>query len=303
MDEKTSQQKAEELAQLVNEVLKSASDPSKPFEKEIPRNIMENVSRPSETPIVKHGFPTFKIGTFLDEMFQGGLPFASNSILTGLPNSGKSQLLKEIALRVAEERKVMFVSSEEVWSTETARKDLQSRFREMAEFLKLDWAKIAKNLFVIDTVTHAELRDWGTFVSLYRALVEGEKTELVLIDSMTLLEDTRGQLKVRVLELMRYNQLHGVTSILVNQRAIEESDTLAMAGGISLSHIVDIVFVLDYKKISSWDGAIKADIGEQAKQGSTVNFFRILKCRLCKFDAHYFKYSIDDNGLVRLDKK
>lgn len=287
------------------EAMQPFSAPIKPEDK-----LTEKVTKPSTQEENKKTLEAFKTGTFLDNMFLNaedksinGIPFGSNSILTGLPNSGKSILLEEIVLMVANSgHKVCYVTSEEAWKTESPRFDLENRMKEKAKILNLNWETITQNLFILDSVIHAELREWSTFVSTYRNLVEKEQIELVLIDSMTLLEDVRGQIKYRILELMRYNQIHGLTSILVNQRAIEESDSLAMAGGISLSHIVDIVFILDYKKISSWDAQIKQDVAE-AKQGSLLNFFRILKCRLCKFDAHYFSYSITNDGFVRLTEK
>jgi hypothetical protein len=146
---------------------------------------------------------------------------------------------------------------------------------------------------------NAELRDWHTFVHAYRNLVENEKVEFLLVDSMTLLEDTRGQLKMRVLELMRYNQIHGITAILINQRGIDEADGLNTAGGIALTHIVDIVMELDFKKPSSWDSQLKLDIPD-AKQGQMVNFFRILKCRVCRYNASYINYEISKDGFVKV---
>jgi len=304
------QETAKAIAEAVKLVLANAQQndwglANTPFTQKIEQSKSQKVIKPNLGEENKKELSAFKTFTFLDGMFLDssgksidGIPFSSNSILTGLPNSGKSLLLEEIALRVANSgKKVCFVTSEEAFRTETPRFDLESRMRERAKILSLNWETISKNLSVVDTVIFAELREWNAFVSTYRNLVESEGIDLVLVDSMTLLEDVRGQIKYRVLELMRYNQIHGITSILVNQRAIEESDTLAMAGGISLSHIVDVVFVLDYKKISSWDGTLKMDI-PSAKQGAILNFFRILKCRLCRFNAHYIGYEITKDGFV-----
>jgi len=304
---KTIQMTAEELKTLLADVLSKAQNPEwqNAMSIEAQKKVDNpNITIPSTDEKQIKTLKAIKTGTFLDTKFLGqddkpigGIPIGSNSILTGLPNSGKSIIFEEIVLRLANEgRKTAYVLSEEIYRTETERYDAESRLREKAKIMKLDWAKIAQNLFVLDTVAHAELREWENFTSTYRSLVEDKKIEIVLIDSMTLLEDVRGQIKYRVLDLMRYNQLHGITSLLINQRAIEESDSLAMAGGIGLSHIVDIVFILDYKKISSWDSQIKMDTG--ARQGEVLNFFRILKCRLCKFDAHYFNYAITKDGFV-----
>jgi KaiC/GvpD/RAD55 family RecA-like ATPase len=313
--EKSVQETAKAIAEAVKLVLANATQNewasvNAPFAQKMEQAKSQKVVKPTVGEENKKELSPFKTFSFLDMMFLDsndkpieGIPFGSNSILTGLPNSGKSLLIEEIALRVADSgKKVCFVTSEEAWKTETPRFDLESRFRERAKILGLNWENISKNLSVIDTVMFAELREWNAFVSTYRSLAEGEGIDLLLVDSMTLLEDVRGQIKYRVLELMRYNQIHGITSILVNQRAIEESDTLAMAGGISISHIVDAVFVLDYKKISSWDGTIKMDV-PSAKQGAILNFFRILKCRLCRFNAHYLGYEITKDGFVKLIPK
>ncbi|NIW11039.1 MAG: hypothetical protein GWN33_11080, partial [Gammaproteobacteria bacterium] len=94
---------------------------------------------------------------------------------------------------------------------------------------------IKENLFVLDTVFYPELRDWNTFAETYRYAVQKEKIELAIIDSVTVLEAYRGALKYRVMELARYNQLHGVTALYINQRSAEHWDTYDMAGGIGLA--------------------------------------------------------------------
>jgi KaiC/GvpD/RAD55 family RecA-like ATPase len=302
----TVQERAESLMARLGDLLQNAQTGDRTTFDSAVKSQKIAITKPNPNPTTLKTLTAIKTSTFLDRMFLGfdnnpihGIPFGSNSILTGLPNSGKSILFEELALRLAGEgRKICYVITEEVFATDTARFDLESRLREKAKIMGVDWAKVSENLFVIDTVAHAEFREWSNFVSAYRTLVEDEKIELVLIDSMTMIEDNRGQLKNRLLDLTRYNQLHGITSLMINQRAVEEADTLAMAGGISLSHIVDVVFVLDYKKISSWDGQLKADIPD-AKQGQTVFFFRILKCRLCKYDAHYFGYTISPDGFIK----
>lgn len=300
---------ADQLREVLTDVLKNAQQGQSEWQQSMSIENQEkkdnpNVTLPSTEEKQAKVLKAITTGTFLDSKFLGmddkpigGIPVGSSSILTGLPNSGKSILFEEMVLRLANAGyKICYVLSEETYRTETERYDAESRLKDKAKIMKLPWLAIAKNLFVLDTVTHAELREWENFASTYRSLVEEKKIDIVFIDSMTLLEDVRGQIKYRVLDLMRYNQLHGITSLLINQRAIEESDSMAMAGGIGISHIVDIVFILDYKKISSWDSQMKQDMG--VRQSETVNFFRILKCRLCKFDAHYFGYAITKDGFV-----
>jgi len=161
------------------------------------------------------GFKTF---TLLDKLFLDsnrkpifGIPVVSQVGITGLPASGKSVLVEEIAITVAHSgKKVLLITSEDSFNSPSPRFDLQSRLQQKAKILKLNWDKITKNLFVLDTISHAELRNWNIFAKVYRYLCEKEKVELVLVDSVTLLETYRGALKFRLQELCRYNQNNGI---------------------------------------------------------------------------------------------
>lgn len=286
-----------------------ASSVNKPFTRQLEQKKNENVIKPSIDEKNMKTLQIIKTDTFLDQMFLdqndkilGGIPSVSNSILVGLPSSGKSLFIAELALKLANSgKKTIFCTSEDAWRTESSRYDLESRFRERAKILGLDWEIISQNLFVLDVISHATLRDWNTFISAYRSIIETEKAEILLVDSLTQLEDSRGAVKLRLLEMCRYNQSHGVTAIFITQRAIDSPDSLAFSGGLSLGYACDIIFELDFKKAWSGDYAIKADTG--CKQGDIVNFFRILKNRLCKYDAHYFAYTITSDGFIKLQPK
>jgi KaiC/GvpD/RAD55 family RecA-like ATPase len=300
-------QNAEAVREVLLSVIKEAKNDeiSVPFSGEVSSDVMSNVMRPSSKRDENKQLEGLSTSTFLDELFlddEGkpvhGIPKASNTILTGLPSSGKSLFMAELLVKLAVHSKVVFVTSEDIWTSTSGRMDLETRVMDKAKKLGLDWEKIYTNIYILDTVENKEIRDWVNFISTYRRLVESEQATVLLVDSLTLLEDNRGALKGRLRELMRYNQRKGITSIMVNQRAVEEADNLAMAGGIALSHIVDIVMVMDYKKVSSWDGQLKQDV-PTAKQGKMVNFFRILKCRLCRFNGKYFAYELPDDGIVK----
>jgi KaiC/GvpD/RAD55 family RecA-like ATPase len=297
------------LSQLIEKAKsEEGNDVSNPFTFPIETKIDNLVIKPSTYPKTEKKLCGFTTYTFLDNMFLDseektiGLPICSNTIISGLPSSGKSLFIEELALQVANSgKKICFTTSEEVWRTENGRFDLEARLKERAKFLGLDWQKISQNLFVLDTVSCAELRQFDAFIGAYRNLVEKEHIELSLIDSITMLEDSRGMVKYRLGALVKYNQLHGVTSIMVSQRATDDSDSMSLSGGLALSHIVDILMELDYKKLSSWDSTIKVDTG--IAQGQIAYFFRIMKNRLSRFKANYFAYTINKNGLVRLNQK
>lgn len=304
------QEGAKKVLDKMAEIIANAKgdEDKKAFDKPIDVTLNALVTKPTDSVTVKT-LQVIKTDTFLDQMFLDqndkvldGIPSVSNSILTGLPSSGKSLLIGELALKLAHSgRKTILVTSEDVFRTNSSRYDLESRFKERAKLLGLDWHKVSENLSIIDCVAHAELRYWDTFISTFRVLVEKEKAEILLIDSLTQLEDSRGAVKLRLLEMCRYNQTHNITAIFVSQRSIDEADGLSLSGGLAVGYSCDIIMELDYKKAWSNDSAIKADTG--CKQGDIVYFFRILKNRLSKYRANYFAYSITSEGLVRLTEK
>ncbi len=268
-------------------------------EKKLERFVLQpDLASEAEKPLL--GLST---GTFLDQLFinqdgkpLNGIPICGQFAIVGLPGAGKSILVEEIAIKVADSgKKVLFVTSEDTWKSATPRFDLQSRMKRKADILGLNWEKIKENLFILDTVSYPELRDWNTFAETYRYVVEREGIELVIIDSVTILESYRGALKYRVMELARYNQVHGVTGLFVNQRSSEVWDTYEMAGGIGLAHNLDGTIIIDYGRVYWQDQQIDLD----AKRGEFVRIARVLDCRMCNFERKRIRIDITPEGFVR----
>lgn len=301
------------MAKTLAEAMKGANAPAdewelavKPMKTEIERKeeklstlvLRPDVAAEAKKPLV--GFPT---GTFLDYMFissegkpLNGVPICGQFAITGLPGAGKSILVEEIAVKVAASgRKVLFATAEDTWKSVTPRFDLQSRMKQKAEVLGLDWGKVMENLFVLDTVVFPELRDWNTFAETYRHVVEREKIELAIIDSVTVLEAYRGALKYRVMELARYNQLHGVTGLFINQRSAEMWDTYEMAGGIGLAHNLDGTILVDYGRVYWQDQQVDLE----AKRGEFVRVARVLDCRMCNFERRRIRIDITSDGFIK----
>ena len=261
------------------------------------------VLKPDEAVEAKKPLLGFKTGTFLDQLFitpegkpLNGIPICGQFAITGLPGAGKSILVEEIAVRVAASgKKVLYATAEDVWKSPTPRFDLQSRMKQKADILGLDWEKIRENLFILDTVAYPELREWNTFAETYRYVVEKEKIELAIIDSVTVLEAYRGALKYRVMELARYNQLHGVTGLFVNQRSAETWDSYDMAGGIGLAHNLDGTIIVDYGRVYWQDQQMDL----QASRGEFVRIVRVLDCRMCNFIRKRIRVDITPDGFVR----
>jgi hypothetical protein len=301
------------MARSFAEAMKGARAPAdewelavKPMKTEIERKeekLGSLVLRPDVAAEAKKPLVGFSTGTFVDYLFftpegkpLNGVPICGQFAVTGLPGAGKSILAEEIAVRVAASgRKVLFATAEDTWKSATPRFDLQSRMKQKSDILGLDWKKVMENLFVLDTVVFPELRDWNTFAETYRYVIEGEKIELAIIDSVTVLEAYRGALKYRVMELARYNQLKGVTGLYINQRSAELWDTYEMAGGIGLAHNLDGTIIIDYGRIYWQDQQVDLE----AKRGEFVRIARVLDCRMCNFERRRIRIDISPDGFIK----
>lgn len=301
------------MAKTLAEAMKTTKKPTdewelakKPMTTKIDRKerkLSSLVLIPDEAPEAKKPLVGFPTSTFIDHFFitpEGktlkGIPICGQFAITGLPGAGKSILVEEIAVRVAaSERKVLYATAEDTWKSATPRFDLQSRLKQKTDILGLDWNRIRENLFVLDTVAYPELRDWSTFAETYRYITEKEKIELAIVDSVTVLEAYRGALKYRVMELARYNQVHGVTALYVNQRSSEAWDSYDMAGGIGLAHNLDGTIIIDYGRVYWQDQ--KVDLA--ANRGEFVRITRVLDCRMCNFERRRIKVDITPDGFLR----
>lgn len=301
------------MAKTLAEAMKGARAPAdewelatKPMKTEIERKqekLSGLVLRPDAAAEAKKPLIGLSTGTFIDYLFLttegeplNGVPICGQFAVTGLPGAGKSILVEEIAVRIsAAGRKVLFATAEDTWKSVTPRFDLQSRMKQKAEILGLDWGKVRENLFVLDTVVYPELREWNTFAETYRFVVEQEKIELAIIDSVTVLESYRGALKYRVMELARYNQLHGVTGLYINQRSAESWDSYDMAGGIGLAHNLDGTIIVDYGRVYWSDQQVDLE----AKRGEFVRIARVLDCRMCNFERRRIHIDITNDGFVK----
>jgi KaiC/GvpD/RAD55 family RecA-like ATPase len=301
------------MAKTIAEAMKTAQAPAdewelatKPMATKIERKeekLSSLILRPDAAPEAKKPLLGFPTGTFIDNFFLtpegkslNGVPICGQFAITGLPGAGKSILVEEISVRVAASgRKVLFATAEDTWKSATPRFDLQSRLKQKADIVGLDWSKIRENLFVLDTVAYPELRDWNTFAETYRYVAEKEKVELAIVDSVTVLESYRGALKYRVMELARYNQVHGITALYVNQRSSEVWDSYDMAGGIGLAHNLDGTIIVDYGRVYWQDQQVDLAVS----RGEFTRISRVLDCRMCNFERRRIKIDITPDGFLR----
>jgi len=306
----------EQLKELIQGIAKTIAEAKKeespwkmadiPIEvesKEIRMDYDQLISNPGEITTAKE-LRGFKTHSLLDELFLDpdgnsldGLPEAGQFGITGGAGSGKSILIEEIADAVAHsDKKVLLITTEDVFIAKSDRFDLQSRLMQKSKLLELDWEKIKKNLFVMDVINNPELRDWKKFISVYRYTIEKENIQLALIDSVTMLEDYRGSLKYRIMEISRFNQTKGVTGIYVNQRVKEEWDKYAIAGGMAVPHNLDGTILVDYGRPYYADQKRELGIFEK---GTVAKMIKVMDCRFCNFNRNRIPIEITPNGFVR----
>jgi KaiC/GvpD/RAD55 family RecA-like ATPase len=299
---------AESLKEALQAILNNAQNDRTAFDENIKKRTLENVSKPNDSAI-KTEMKVVETKTFMDKFFLdqngkqlNGVPKVAQVGIVGNPDVGKSLLAQELALRLTSEgHKTVLILNEDIWETTNERFDLQSRMKLKANFLGLDWQAIKTNLYVIDVLSHSEFRVWENLVGTYRQLVEVEKTEFLVVDSVTLLENYRGNLKARLEDFISYNQVNGIGGFYVFQKAQEDDvDKFGIAGGIGLGFLLDIMFEINIKKVWSGDAQMKIDTG--AIQGEMLHFIRVLKCRLGKADMLYHRVQIDINGILKLIK-
>jgi len=313
-----------ETKELLNEMTKKLSEAmkpqissgfelaSKPFqtvEESQKEEMQQYILRPNEEKLIDKELTSFSTGTFLDELFLnhneepiGGVPFSGQFGIVGMPDAGKSILMEEIAVKVSGSgRKVLFVTSEDIWRSETPRFDLENRMKQKADIMQLDWETVKDNLFVIDTVTNSELNDWYEFARAYKFACENYNIDLVIIDSITVLQDYRGALKYRLMELIKYNQKKGITALFVNQRSKAEWDSYDIAGGVGLAHNLDGTVIIDFG--SYWDNMVMKrdyeDEGIELKRKMMIRFTRVLGCRMSNFIRRYVPVEITSDGFLR----
>lgn len=309
-----------QLAKMLTEAMKQqaqttptdewqlASEPMKKPLEEDTSELEKFVLTPTLNPEVNgKNLTGLETGTFLDTLFLtekqqplNAIPECSQVAITGLSGSGKSILAEETAIRVASKGKhVLYVTGEDIWKAETPRLDLQSRLIQKAKVLGIDWNTIQPNLFVLDTVKFPELREWKTFAEAYRYASEKHKIDLCLIDSVTVLETSRWQLKYRIIELIRYNQINGITAIFINQRSEEKDDISGMSGGYGLDYQYDTTIVIDFCRTNAWTPKQMLEELSVGK-GDFVRYARVLDSRLCGYNRNYKLLEITNDGFIKL---
>jgi len=241
---------------------------------------------------------SLQTGTFLDTVFLGfdgeplgGIPVSGQFAVAGPLGSGKSLLVGEVALRTAYSGlKVLYVALDDVWKLETRIFDLQSRMRLRAEDLGLSWDYISENLYVLNPN-----RIDGNFAGNYKRIVNDEKIDLAILDSVNGFERLGKQKAGGMLdEIIEVNRSYGVTGLFVmhtNFRCGELSGWI-VESNYPLYAMDGVILMVPVRlKVSGLDVEIKG--------GGQLRVVRVLSCKICCFDERGILVNIAHNGLMQ----
>lgn len=164
----------------------------------------------------------------LNRVLGGGIVLGSQVVIFGEPASGKSTLLTQIALEIAEGDSVLYVCGEETPA------QVKSRCVRLGE--GLSWAKIEKNLVLTNSIT---------IVALEKEIEEIQPV-LVIVDSIASVQperDVGGSARIidAAEHLVRISKRTNTPLVIVQH--ITKDTTLA--GPKAFEHLVDVVLQIE----------------------------------------------------------
>ncbi|MEM8962659.1 MAG: ATPase domain-containing protein [Acidobacteriota bacterium] len=188
----------------------------------------------------------------------GGIPKGCTMALAGPPGKGKTRSALAGLVKVAATgTRCAFVVAEEGFHTEEngGRDDLCSRLVKLGMHVTgLDEDKLAEqvldNIWVLESQYHKG-QSWDDFIQRYRYLVEKERIDFVIIDSLNMLDPTKHRTADNLSALKTYNHENGVTCLCIGQIR----DTGSPVGGEALQHTADAVFLIEEMSLTSKDMA------------------------------------------------
>ncbi len=251
-----------------------------------------------------------KTGTKLDYMFYtveldeesgepikkilGGLPYLSVMNVVGIPDTGKSVLAEQFAIKQASMGyRVLFVTTETPVEFEVA------NLKRRAAALAVDFDEIRANFIFVDVSKDESLRkDYRALLKAMEEAVERKKTTIAIVDSITGLYEHR-ELEAREIVRALYNFLKEKrqTALLISQkRSSQQAETAEAAGGLAVAHIVDGTIVMDKKVVMTKyeESLFKVPIG------GVLRTIRIDGCRVAGHDPNTYRMEITPLGLIKI---
>ncbi|SMO75534.1 KaiC domain protein, AF_0795 family [Balnearium lithotrophicum] len=224
----------------------------------------------------------------------GGIPEYAVVNLTGMPDTGKSLMAEQFAVKQASMgQKVCFIT------VESPATFVAAGLRERATAMRIDFDEIEDNIILIDAASNSRLRDdiptmLDTLAYVYRTY----HCHRTVIDSITGLYEAKEMLARSIVRaFFNFMKKWYQTAIFVSQKRSGHDELSAeAAGGYAVGHIVDCTMVLSKEILLSASRAreFKKELGD------IVRLFRIDGCRLCGHDTRLHLMEITELGLVEV---
>jgi KaiC domain protein len=224
----------------------------------------------------------------------GGIPEYAVVNLTGMPDTGKSLMAEQFAVKQASMgQKVCFIT------VESPATFVAAGLRERATAIGIDFDEIEDNIILIDAASNSRLRDdiptmLDTLAYVYRTY----HCHRTVIDSITGLYEAKEMLARSIVRaFFNFMKKWYQTAIFVSQkRSGHDELSSEAAGGYAVGHIVDCTMVLSKEILLSASRAreFKKELGD------IIRLFRIDGCRLCGHDTRLHLMEITELGLVEI---
>jgi KaiC/GvpD/RAD55 family RecA-like ATPase len=260
-----------------------------------------HIIKPNKSYEMLKNLKSLESGTVLDMLFLGpdgevlgGIPSSGQFVIIGPLGAGKSLILSEVALKVADSGlRVLYVSLDDFWSFESQRFDLQSRMFLRAEVLNLNWDKISENLYVLDQRLIDE-----SFKENYKRLIGDEKIALVIFDSLDGLQSCMGETKAfhEILrDIIQTNKIYGVTGLFTAHSNLSHLySRLTHETSNFPAHLMDGVIAVAYAQINV--PGLKANI----RGFMRLRVIWVLNCHICGFEESGILIGVTRDGLIQL---
>ncbi|NPA86743.1 MAG: KaiC domain-containing protein [Candidatus Diapherotrites archaeon] len=224
----------------------------------------------------------------------GGIPYRAVVNVTGIPDTGKSLLAEQFAVKQASlGYPVAFVT------VESPAPFVSQGLLQRANAMGIDWNSVEDNVILIDAASSSRLReDTDVLLDTLAYVIREYDTKNVVIDSITGLFEAREMLARQIVRrIFNFLKKWGQTAILVSQkRSSHEEESAEAAGGYAVSHILDGTIVLSKRVIKSlWEERVFG-----IPIGDLLRTIRIDGMRLCGHDTRTHLLEITETGLVKV---
>ncbi len=224
----------------------------------------------------------------------GGIPYRSVINVTGIPDTGKSLMAEQFAVKQASlGYPVAFIT------VESPAPFVASGIYQRAAAMGVEKETIDENIVIIDAASNNRLReDIDLLLDTLAYVIRENGIKSTVIDSITGLFEAREMTARNIVRrIFNFLKKWGQTGWLISQkRSAHEEESAEAAGGYAVSHILDGTIVLSKKVIHTTFEARLYNMGI----GEVLRTIRIDGMRMCGHDTRTHLLEITEEGLVKV---